>query len=107
MFRLAGGEKELDAEDENFSLLFFLYDFKRESIPSDGHEYVRRRVLWRLYHHEELDGDSSTDVFPAITWDRRKDGYRKASFLWRLFRWERDPEKGTSLDLLFVPLLRP
>lgn len=107
MFRLAGGEKELDAEDEDFSLLFFLYDFKRESIPSDGREYVRRRVLWRLYHHETLDGDSTTDVFPAITWDRRKDGYRKASFLWRLFRWERDPEKGTSLDLFFLPLLRP
>ena len=26
---------------------------------------------------------------------------------WRLFRHESDPKKGTSLDLFFIPLLRP
>ena len=103
----AGGEKSLDASLETFDVLGFLYDWKRESIPEETHEYVRRRVLWRLYHYEKLDGDESTDIFPAITYDRRKDGYRKFSFLWRLFRYEDDPGKGTSLDILFLPICRP
>ena len=103
----AGGEKSLDASLETFDVLGFLYDWKRESIPEENHEYVRRRVLWRLYHYEKLDGDESTDIFPAITYDRRKDGYRKFSFLWRLFRYEDDPGKGTSLDILFLPICRP
>ena len=107
MFDLPSGEKTLDAEREEFSALLFLYDYKRESVPQEYHEYARRRVLWRLYHYERLNGDESTDVFPAITYDRRKDGYRKFSFLWRFFRWERDPEKGTKLDVLFIPLRRP
>ena len=107
MFELPSGEKTLDAELETFSALLFLYDYRRETVPEENHDYARRRVLWRLYHYERLNGDESTDVFPAITWDRRKDGYRKFSFLWRLFRYERDPEKGTSLDVLFLPLRRP
>lgn len=107
MFELPSGEKSLDAELETFSALLFLYDYRRETVPEEGHDYARRRVLWRLYHYERLNGDESTDVFPAITWDRRKDGYRKFSFLWRLFRYERDPGKGTSLDLFFLPLRRP
>ena len=107
MFELPSGEKSLDAELETFSALLFLYDYRREAVPEEGHDYARRRVLWRLYHYEKLNGDESTDVFPAITYDRRKDGYRKFSFLWRLFRYERDPEKGTTLDVLFLPLRRP
>lgn len=107
MFELPSGEKSLDAELETFRALLFLYDYRRESVPEEGHDYARRRVLWRLYHYEKLNGDESTDVFPAITYDRRKDGYRKVSFLWRLFRYERDPEKGTTLDVLFLPLRRP
>ena len=107
MFDLDSGAKTLDAEKEDFSLLWLLYDYKRESVPQEDHEYARRRVLWRLYHYERLNGDESTDVFPAITYDRRKDGYRKFYLLWRLFRYERDPEKGTKLDVLFIPLRRP
>ena len=33
------------------------------------------------------------------------DGYRKISFLWRLFRYERKPD-GKTLDLLFLPVMR-
>ena len=107
MFDLPSGEKSLDAELETFRALLFLYDSRHESIPEENHDYVRRRVLWRLYHYERLDDAESTDIFPAITYDRRKDGYSKFSFLWRFFRYERDPGKGTSLDILFVPLRRP
>ena len=107
MFDLPSGTKSLDARIETFSALLFLYDWRQESVPEEGHDYVRRRVLWRLYHYEKLNGDESTDIFPAITYDRRKDGYSKFSFLWRLFRYESDPKKGTSLDILFLPLMRP
>ena len=106
-FDPATGERVASGEEEDFSLLWFLYDYKRESAPADGHEYVRRRVLWRLYHDETLDGDRSIDVFPGIGIDRKKDGYRKVSFLWRLFRYVDEPGKGTSLDILFLPILRP
>ncbi len=107
MFDLPSGEKSLDAEIETFRALLFLYDWRHESVPEENHDYARRRVLWRLYHYERLDGDESTDIFPAITYDRRKEGYCKFSFLWRFFRYERDPEKGSSLDILFIPLRRP
>ena len=107
MFDIASGEKQLDAELETFSMLYFLYNWRHESIPEESHDYVRRRFLLYLYNYEKRGDEESTDIFPAISWDRRKDGYRKASFLWRVFRWERDPEKGTSIDFLFIPLWRP
>ena len=107
MFDLPSGEKSLDAELETFRALLFLYDWHHESVPEENHDYARRRVLWRLYHYERLGDAESTDIFPAITYDRRKDGYSKFSFLWRFFRYERDPEKGSSLDILFIPLRRP
>ena len=106
-FDTTTGERLSEGSLEEFSLLWFLYDYRHESAPEDGHEYTRRRVLWRLYHDETLDGDRSVDVFPGIGIDSRKDGYRKYSFLWRLFRYERDPAKGTSLDILFIPFRRP
>ena len=45
-------------------------------------------------------------VFPGFTFDSKANGYTKTSFLWRAFRYERDPEKGTSVDLLYIPLWR-
>ena len=56
---------------------------------------------------EKKNGDVSLDVFPGFTYDSKKDGYVKASFFWRLFRYESDPKRGTNLDLLFMPLCRP
>lgn len=72
-----------------------------------GHAYAKRSLFWRLYHHEELNGDATTDVFPFITHDEKKDGHVETSFFWRLFRYENDPKAGTSLDLFFVPIKRP
>ena len=103
----ATGERVFDGAFETESVLWRLWDRRREFDAVSGHEYERTRVLWRLYHDETLDGDRSIDVFPGITIDRRKDGYRKTSVLWRLFRYESDPEKGDSLDILFLPILRP
>ena len=100
------GRKAEDATFEESNLLFLLYDYRRERNSAQKHDYVRRRVLWRLWHYERLNGDVSVDLFPAITWDRREDGSRKTSFLWRLFRYERDPEGEKKLDILFIPLVR-
>lgn len=66
-----------------------------------------RSILWRVWHREEKDGDVSVDAFPGITYDAKKNGYRKSSFLWRLWRYEDDPETGVSADLFFLPVKRP
>ncbi len=92
---------------ETRSVLGILYDSRHEQESEEQTDYLRRRVLWRLFHYEKLNGDMSTDIFPGITIDSYESGYRKVSVLWRLFRYERDPESdGRKLDLLFVPLKR-
>ena len=48
---------------------------------------------------------TSVDVFPAITYDRKGDDFKKVTFLWRVFRYERGKD-GRKLDLLFVPRVR-
>lgn len=98
--------------DEGLSLsrqqvLWRVYDRRREQGgPSDPHDYVRHRVLWRVWHYERLNGEVSVDALPFITYDRRPDGFRRVSFLWRAFRYENHPESGRKLDVAFVPLLR-
>ena len=93
---------------ETSSVLGLLYDTRHEKESGDKeHDYLRRRVLWRLYHYEKINGDMSTDVFPGITVDAYKSGYYKFSFLWRVLRYEKDPEnESTKFDLLFIPLKR-
>ena len=90
------------------SVLFWLFDYLREFNRGDigiAKDYTRSRVLWRLYCCEKSEGNVSVDMFPAITYDRRTDGFKKVSFLWRFFRYERGKD-GTKLDLLFVPVMR-
>jgi hypothetical protein len=101
----------LKRKDISGSVLLLLYDYKREvrgdrdNKEGSGKDYTRARVLWRLWHYERVNGDVSVDVFPAITYDKKADGFKKLSFLWRLFRYEKGP-KGKKLDLLFVPIVR-
>ena len=94
--------------DEKSAWLGVLYDTLHEEESGEKNNvYFRRRVLWRLYHKETLNGDSSTDVFPAITIDSRQDGYFKCSVLWRLFRYEKAVSgTATKLDVLFIPIRR-
>ena len=103
----AEGTSRLDT-----SVLLWLYDYKHEAGPLPGagpvatNDYTRSRVLWRLWHCERLNGDVSVDVFPSFTYDRKTDGFKKFSFLWRGFRYERDPNGNDKLDVLFIPLKR-
>lgn len=94
------------------SVLWKLYDVKREQRKGDAagnvlpHDYVRRRILWRFWHYERLNGEVSVDSFPFITYDRKPDGFRKTSFMWRGFRYETHPDGTKKLDLFFLPLWR-
>ncbi len=92
------------------ALLLALYDTRQTRHSPEGDkpalDYTRRRVLWRVWHYERRNGDVSVDLFPAITYDVHADGFRKTSFLWRLYRHETSRDGKTSLDLLFLPLLR-
>ncbi len=100
---------ETSRKDVDGSLLLLLYDYQRKvrnAEPArEDSDYTRARVLWRLWHYERVNGDVSVDVFPAITYDSKKDGFRKVSFLWRFFRYEKGP-KGKKMDVLFVPIMR-
>ena len=92
--------KESDTETVDASLLLWLYRYGR--IDGDS----RHRVLWRLWDWNRTAGAVSLDVFPGFTYDEKEDGYFKTSFLWRFFRYEKDPGKGTSVDFLFIPVWR-
>ena len=63
-------------------------------------------VLWKLWDWEEENGNIALDVFPGFTYDSKTNGYVKTSLLWRLFRYENDPEKDRKIDFLFVPVWR-
>ncbi len=95
-------------QDEKCAWLGILYDTLHEKESGEKkNDYFRQRVLWRLYHKETLNGDSSTDIFPAITIDSRQDGYLKYSILWRLLRYEKNADGAPpKLDVLFIPIRR-
>lgn len=96
---------EESKREESSAWLLALSDSRTEK--QTDRDYTRRRILWRLWHYEKLNGDSSVDVFPGITIDSYVNGYRKVSVLWRLFRYEKDPETGkTKADFLFIPVSR-
>jgi hypothetical protein len=88
--------------DSSGSLLLWLFDSKYEKQPLDSHEYVRKRVLWRLYHYERLNGDVSVDVFPFITYDKRTDGQKSFSFMWRFLSYQKKKD-GVKVHVLFIP----
>jgi hypothetical protein len=89
-----------------------LYDCRHEVGPSPGeksgilNDYTRACVLWRLWHYERRNGNVSVDVFPSISYDRKTDGFRRISCLWRFYRYERAADGRKKLDVLFVPLMR-
>ena len=99
-------EKISDSEEGDTSLLMLLYNGEHRSDKTKGTSYASHRVLWKLWDWEEEDGDVALDVFPGFTYDSKKNGYSKTSFLWRFFRYENDPEKGKKVDLLFIPVWR-
>ena len=106
LFDIETRKKVSDKENGSISFLMFLYNYTRKADRMGGNAYTQHRVLWRLWDWEEKNGDVSLDVFPGFTYDSKTNGYTKTSFLWRFFRYENDPEKGTSADFLFIPVWR-
>ena len=98
--------------DQETSILWWLFDYTRDVRPArpgkdeEAVDYTRARVLYRFWHYEKLNGDVSVDVFPAITYDTKKNGFKQTSFLWRFFRYASGPDEGTKLDLFFIPVVR-
>ena len=99
-------KKTSDIEEGESSLFFFLYNVSYEIDRMTNKSYASRKVLLKLWDWEEKNGDVSLDMFPGFTYDSKTNGYTKTSFLWRFFRYERDPKNGTSVDFLFIPLWR-
>ena len=56
-------------------------------------------------HYERTGDHSAFDMFPGITVDRTPGEKKVVSFLWRVFRYERDKE-GTRVHVLFIPFGR-
>lgn len=84
--------------------LYGLLWFSRYEKIADVRECSKRSFLWLLWRCEDRDGDVSLDIFPGFTYDTKKDGYVKMSFLWRFFRYENVPYGKTSVDLFFLPV---
>lgn len=96
---------------ETSSLLLRLFDRRHEIAPDANrptgvNDYYRSRVLWHAWHYEKLNGDVSADLFPGLAWDRKTDGSRQFSFLWRFYRYARDGAGRRKLDILFIPIIR-
>ena len=105
-FDLVTRQKVSDCENANSSLFGIVYLQESNCDKMKGTSKSTQRILWRLWHREEENGNISLDVFPGYTYDSRKDGYTKTSFLWRLFRYENDPKNGKKVDFLFIPIWR-
>ena len=94
-----------------FSLLYWLYDYcavaGAPQPKQDPQDTTRACILWHIMHYEREAGRKTLDIFPFITWDRKPDtDFTKFSFVWRLFRYQREDDHSLQLDLLFLPLLR-
>ena len=107
-FRTDTREKVRDQEVLGTSFLVMCYqDIRVEDHLTGGELAAKQDFLWRIWSRKSADGNVTIDAFPGYTYDKRKNGYTKTSFLWRLYRHEVDPKKGTSMDILFIPVLRP
>jgi hypothetical protein len=71
---------------------------------SSGEMHTKRTVLWHLYRHERLGGQSLTDVFPFISSARDREANRSR---WTLAGglYERRTEAGVrTTKLLWIPV---
>ena len=99
------GTREDVSESGSSHFLGFVWnsDWRSENGEVNSSE---SSVLWRVWRSKLEDGHSTLDVFPWFSHERDKNGKTTTSFLWRFFRYESNPEKGTAVDLLFIPVWR-
>ncbi len=96
--------------DRRSSFLAYLYRRRSQTKPptEDGaaariHE--RSSLLGILWRRERTDDRVDVESFPYITYRREGEEYKRITFLYRFFRYERSPA-GTKLNLFFIPVLR-
>ena len=82
--------------------MWLLYRYHSEQ-KEDDQEYVMNSILWRLYHDETIGDRRSIEVFPGITYDRKGKEKLSWSWMWRIFRYERN-EEGRKFYLFFFPI---
>ena len=107
IYNSSRNENKNTIEEKSNTLLGILYNRRKDVDKKKNTSFEESAVLLKVWQRAEKNGDVSVDAFPGFTYDAKKNGYRKVSLLWRLFRHVNDPEKGTTLDLFFIPLSRP
>ena len=105
-FDLATRARVSDTEEGWHSFLWLVYQHDWNTDAVKGTSKQCHNVLWKLWDWKEENGNIALDVFPGFTYDSKTNGYVKTSLLWRLFRYENDPEKDRKIDFLFVPVWR-
>ena len=105
-YDIASRQKKSDCVESETMALCGLFYREYDADSAKGTSSSRTRILWKLWDREERNGDVTLDAFPGFTYDSKKNGYSKTSFLWRFFRYENNPEKGKKVDLLFIPVWR-
>ena len=105
-YDIATRKRANEIVESETQMLGFVFTREQKENREKGTKRVHTRVLWKLWDREEVDGNVTLDAFPGFTYDAKADGYSKTSFLWRFFRYEKDPKAGTKLDLLFLPVVR-
>ena len=105
-FNVATGERLFDGSvSESEVLGGLVWRSNHEVIPGKGTK-TSARLFGRAWQYEEDNGTVVADAFPFFTHDAKANGFYRTSFLWRFYRNEADPEKGRSVDLLFLPVWR-
>lgn len=103
IFNVDTRKKRGERHRSETSVLGFVYRSKESSDTTTGDSSSDSSVLWRAWKRTEKYGAVSTDIFPGITCDTRKDGSTKTSFLWKVFNYETDAKGKSHLDLFFIP----
>lgn len=79
--------------------------YHKQAIVTPDQEQVRHRLLWKAWDYRRRNEQVQVDAFPFVTYDRKGEKTRSLSFLWRVFRYERNDERR-ELDVLFLPVHR-
>lgn len=105
-YEIASRQKVKETRSSETTALCGLFHDERRADIEDNTSYARTRVLWKFWDREARNGNVTVDAFPGFTYDSQTNGYTKTSFLWRFFRYEKNPATGTEIDFLFIPVWR-
>jgi hypothetical protein len=89
---------ESEALVRNWSPLWRLYQVKWDQQGN-----CVDSLLWNLYWHERGPKGVAWEVFPLFFYRNEVTGQREWSFLKGLIRYRSSPEKGSTLQLLYLP----